>query len=116
VTVLCLTQKRQASSRHPHEPEHVDLPHADPFVVNGLREWIQPERTTCIVDEDVDMSEALCNLFHEVFDAFFIRDIKMNRDAIFARNSREALDATRADNDLIAVSTECDGGRGSDAG
>jgi hypothetical protein len=55
-------------------------------------------------------------LFHEVFDAFFIRDIKMNRDAIFARNSREALDATRADNDLIAVSTECDGGRGSDAG
>jgi hypothetical protein len=109
VAVLCLTQERQASAGHPHQAEHIRLPHAHPFVVLCFGYWVEPERASRVVDEHVDPSESPCDLADEVVDAVLVRDVEVKGYALLPGHSRKAVHASGADHDPIAMAAERDG-------
>ena len=116
VSVLGLSQQRQASPRHPHEPEHVGLPHADPLFVDCLGHWIQAERTAGVVDQHVDPAETLCHLANEFANALFLGDIERQSDSLLARHPLEPFHPPRADHDPETMAPKSDRGGGPDAG
>src|ERR1700686_4495554 len=110
VPMLGLAEHGKARPGHPHEPKHVDLPHAYPVLVRGLFDRPEAQRTARVVDQDVDTAEFLRDLAHERFDALLVRHIKRHRDAVLAGDPFQAIRAARADDDLKTLSAQRDRG------
>jgi hypothetical protein len=78
-----------------------------------LRDGICAKRPTCVVHQDVNATKTLGDRADEIADALVVGDIQLNRDAILARDSLQAIKATRADDQLVSVTPKGDGRCGS---
>ena len=80
-----------------------------------MRDGICAKRPACVIHQDVNTTKTLGDRADEIADALVVGDVQLNRDAILARDSLQAIDATRADDQLIPKPPKGDGARGSDA-